>query len=71
MGREAESKLPLQEEEGKESELRPEAKDQPASADGGGSGHGLSLKETQQSLQYESLDPWKDLVICFNQVDTY
>lgn len=44
MGREAEAKLPLREEDGKESELRPEAEDQPASADGEGVGVACLLK---------------------------
>ena len=44
VGREAEAKLPLREEDGKESELRPEAEDQPASADGEGVGVACLLK---------------------------
>ena len=43
-------KLPLPEGEEKEKELRLEAEDQPASVDRGGSGHDLSLKETEQII---------------------
>ncbi|KAH0517906.1 Trinucleotide repeat-containing gene 6C protein [Microtus ochrogaster] len=44
--REAEAKLPLREEDGKENELKQEAEDQPASADGGGSG--VKEQETRE-----------------------